>query len=688
MPKIFISYRREDSAYAAGTIRDQLAAPFGPGDIFFDVESIPYGHDFRTHLDRSVGACDYLIAVIGKSWLTACDDSGQRRLDNPVDYVRLEIEAALRRNIPVIPVLLDNAPMPKADQLPGDLRLLAYRNAIAVRPPPDFKKDVEKLARTIQEQDRERLKPEAPQQPPATEENQPAPQRPVRAPASPKTEGPEPVPKPTNGLEKGQAGALRLALLYRRNVQPDEQLLKWLEKTFAAHGHQVFVDRHMAIGVEWAAELERQVRGADAVILLLSAASVQSEMMAYEIQIAHDEAQKRNGRPLLLPVRINHEGPLPAELAGILDRLQYFLWQGPQDNQRLINGLLGAIQNPPPIKAIPPPAGVIPLDSAFYVVRPTDQEFQAALARRDSVVLIRGARQMGKTSLLARGLQQTRLAETRVVLTDFQKLNAADLVSAETLFRTLAEWLADELDLQAAPGDVWSARRGPSVNFERYMRREVLDKVATPLVWAMDEVDRLFPCPYASEVFGLFRSWHNARGLDPSSPWEKLTLAIAYATEAHLFITDMNQSPFNVGTLLVLEDFTPDQVADLNQRYGKPLRDAAEVQRFVRLVGGHPYLVNRGLYELVHRKVDLAGFEALAGREEGIFGDHLRRILVLLAKNAELCEVVRGVLRGRPCPSTETFYHLRSAGVLAGDSARDARPRCQLYASYLERHLL
>jgi hypothetical protein len=208
-------------------------------------------------------------------------------------------------------------------------------------------------------------------------------------------------------------------------------------------------------------------------------------------------------------------------------------------------------------------------------------------------------------------------------------------------------------------------------------------------VWGMDEVDRLFSCSYGSEVFGLFRSWHNERALDPEGPWSRLTLAIAYATEAHLFITDINQSPFNVGTRLTLEDFTFDQVADLNERYGSPLRDRAEIARFYRLVGGYPYLVRRGLHELASRSVDITTFEAQADRDEGIFGDHLRRILVSLAQDADLVDIVRGVLRGRASsPAPDGFYRLRSAGIVLGESAREMRPRCQLYATYLGRHLL
>lgn len=156
MAKILISYRREDSAYPAGTIRDQLAARFGRPNVFMDIDSIPFGQDFRTHIERGVANCDFLIAVIGKTWLMASDATGARRLDDPSDFVRVEIEAALARDIPVIPVLVENVSAPNADQLPESIRALAYRNAIPIRPPPDTTKDIEKLAESITAQDRER----------------------------------------------------------------------------------------------------------------------------------------------------------------------------------------------------------------------------------------------------------------------------------------------------------------------------------------------------------------------------------------------------------------------------------------------------------------------------------------------------------------------------------------------------
>jgi hypothetical protein len=126
----------------------------------------------------------------------------------------------------------------------------------------------------------------------------------------------------------------------------------------------------------------------------------------------------------------------------------------------------------------------------------------------------------------------------------------------------------------------------------------------------------------------------------------------------------------------------------LNRRYGSPLRDEAEVALYFRLVGGHPYLVRCGLHRMSTRSITLTALEVQAAQDSGPFADHLRRILILLSQDPALCDIVRGVLQGRPSPNAESFYRLRSAGLMSGDSAREARPRCQLYATYLERHLL
>jgi hypothetical protein len=130
MRAIFISYRRDDAEGQAGRLFADLALHFGDDAVFMDVTGIEPGRDFRRAIDQHVASCGVLLAMIGRSWVDAKDDSGRRRLDDPMDFVRLETASALKRDIPVIPVLVQGARMPRADQLPPDLAELAYRNGV------------------------------------------------------------------------------------------------------------------------------------------------------------------------------------------------------------------------------------------------------------------------------------------------------------------------------------------------------------------------------------------------------------------------------------------------------------------------------------------------------------------------------------------------------------------------------
>ena len=132
--RIFISYRRDETAYPAGWLYNRLAAQYGSGQIFKDIDSIELGDDFVQVITTAVGSCDVLLALIGKQWLTITDEHGRRRLDAPDDFVRLEIEAALKRNVRVIPILIDGARMPRADELPRSLVSLGRRHALELSP--------------------------------------------------------------------------------------------------------------------------------------------------------------------------------------------------------------------------------------------------------------------------------------------------------------------------------------------------------------------------------------------------------------------------------------------------------------------------------------------------------------------------------------------------------------------------
>lgn len=497
---------------------------------------------------------------------------------------------------------------------------------------------------------------------------------------------------PGPGPERAVTGN-RVVLLYQRDAQPDEGLAGRLEAELRGRGFQVFLERSSSHGAQWVRQMAEQIRNADAVVLLLSAAAARSEWLTHEVQVAVETSQAKDGRPRLLAVRIGDCGLLPDPLRLLLAHPATPTWNRAEDTAAVVGALERWLREPPEtassarIEDLVPPTGVLDLGSSFYLVRPTDHDFRAALARRDSIVRVRGARQMGKTSLLARGLQEARRAGARVILTDLQVFNARQLDSVDGFLLALARWIARQLELDVSPDDLWDPLQGPNWNFREFLLSEILERSSVPVVWALDEVDRLFTCGFSSEVFALFRSWHNERALNPGLPWSRLTLAISYASEAQLFVADLNQSPFNVGTRITLRDFTPEQTDELNRLYGQPLHTTVEREGYQRLVGGQPFLTHLGLHEMVTRNLSLASLETQIDRDDGIFGDHLRRLLTLLTGDPELEEAMREVLNHRPCPSQQVYYRLWSGGVITGDTPRTARPRCGLYETYLRRCL-
>ncbi len=146
---VFISYRREDSAGFAGRIYDRLVSRLESGRVFFDVDNIEPGLDFVNVLADRVGDCDALVAIIGEKWLTSANDERERRIDDPHDFVRIEIEAALQRDIRVIPVLINGARMPRSADLPDSLKPLVRRQTIEISH-TRFDSDSERLTRAVQ----------------------------------------------------------------------------------------------------------------------------------------------------------------------------------------------------------------------------------------------------------------------------------------------------------------------------------------------------------------------------------------------------------------------------------------------------------------------------------------------------------------------------------------------------------
>lgn len=148
MPKIFISYRRDDSSGYVGRLHEELVSTFGNNSVFMDIEDIAPGSNFVDTLNKSLSSCNILIAVIGKQWLTITDSHGTRRIDDPKDFVRIEIATALKRKMLIFPVLIRNATMPSSDDLPDELKLLSEQEASELSD-IRWKYDIERLIEAL-----------------------------------------------------------------------------------------------------------------------------------------------------------------------------------------------------------------------------------------------------------------------------------------------------------------------------------------------------------------------------------------------------------------------------------------------------------------------------------------------------------------------------------------------------------
>ncbi len=337
-----------------------------------------------------------------------------------------------------------------------------------------------------------------------------------------------------------------------------------------------------------------------------------------------------------------------------------------------------------PERQVRPAGGIIPPGSPLYIRRTCDQALTTALQNSEGIVLIKGSRQIGKSSLLARGLRFAHDRHWAVYDTDFEQLAPADLADRDTLYLRLIASLAEQAGQEFSLERDWKTHSGAVGNLERFLRERVLKTTDSPIVWTLDGIDSLFKTDYYNEFFALLRGIHSKRATQPTVPWGRFTLLLATATEAHLYIRDLNQSPFNVGTRIDVADFSRVQCREAAVRYGVAL-EAADHEHLYELLGGHPYLLMRGLHEMTTQKITVKVFEVMAVQPNGPYHDHLEYLRRFLATDSELLADMRAVLEGRSC-SDAGFFRLRSAGVVVGSSPEAARPRCGLYTRYFARH--
>jgi len=477
----------------------------------------------------------------------------------------------------------------------------------------------------------------------------------------------------------------RLFFLDSGRAEPNEVRAD-LESALSDDGHDTQSSQEK--GIAWAKSVEARIRSADAVIAFITKDSANSDLLQYELEVAMDERRKR-GRPQILPIWMQDGPTTNGPLAALNRNLHYAVWNRSDGNDKVVSEVRAALASG--LAEVEPErldttGGAVPIDSKFYVRRPADDEFEDALLGHESIVLVKGPRQIGKTSLIGRGVELARELGWRVTSTDFQKLSGRQLDSDTDFYRVIATTLSRELGFDFDYERDWLEVLGPNLNMDGFVRSLVASS-DLPLVWFIDEADRLFQAPFASDFFGLVRSWHNARATDRRGPWGRLTVVIGYATEAHLFIKDLNQSPFNVGRAVPMTMFGLESLADLNGRYGHPIKEKSDLEALHALIGGQPFLTRRALDVLSQGRMDVATLFRTADSEDGPFGDHLKRLLVSVTQLPMVWEALTRSLASPDLPDSEGLQRLVAAGILVRSSDKGYRLASELYHRFLAHYV-
>lgn len=516
---------------------------------------------------------------------------------------------------------------------------------------------------------------------------------------------------------------VRLFIAYKRYANQDAALALYLHDALKQLGHTIFIDQHMRSGEAWLDRIDAEIKASDFLIMLLSAESIDSEMVRSEINRGY-EYQKIQGRPKLLPIRVAFDGMLPYAIAAFLNPTQYVSWHSPGDNEKIVNEISQAINDALPerldpfsqipeietalsedgrllshtqtvsppspefdprlIKRLTAPGGAVRLSDKLYVERAEDSDLKDEIVQWGTTITIRAPRQTGKTSLLMRGLHHARQSGAEVVFVDGQSLGLDKQSEFDPFLRGLAETLCHELGVDVAHVDqAWNCRLAPQKKLTNLIEDHILPQFEAPIVFALDEADALLTTQFYQHFFGLLRSWHNRRAM--SLEWEKFNIALVISTEPYLLIDDINQSPFNVGLKLTLSDFDRTQFEKLNVQHGTPLDETAITQAF-SLLNGQPYLTRKLFYLAAVKKKPWTEIKAKAALDSGDFSDHLRRLSWGIRTQPKLQQALLQIIRARKCNDEDTLFRLQRAGLViqTGDVVTC---RCGLYEHYFKQKL-
>ena len=333
------------------------------------------------------------------------------------------------------------------------------------------------------------------------------------------------------------------------------------------------------------------------------------------------------------------------------------------------------------------PEGSVAIDSPFYLDREgVESVCYETIVKPGSLIRIKAAKWMGKTSLTNRILECGRFNEYKTVYLDFDSIERSILKDLDKLLRWLCVMVSRQLKLENQVKDFWDTDiLGSNDNCTVYFEEYLLEETEGVIALALDNIDKLFSYEEVIEdFFGMLRSWHEKGKIDDA--WAQLRLILVHSTEVYIPL-DINQSPFNAGVPILLEEFTSSQVKALADLYQLDW-NKAEITQLMDLVGGHPYLVRLAMYQIKTSNLTLEQFLPEAITEMGVYSNPLRRLFNILKESPELSSVYEQVVKS-PQPvelNPLQIYQLHSIGLVKYQNNL-VSPSCKLYRDYFNRVL-
>ena len=499
---------------------------------------------------------------------------------------------------------------------------------------------------------------------------------------------------------------------------PGKILAKKLHDAIEARGYSVYIDLENQVGENWAKAVDEALRNCEVLLVLLSKTSIQSEAVMAEVRTAKQLADKNNGTPRILPIRIaiSFDEPLPYEMNIAVGRLQHAYWDGESAPDALIDDVVNSLKtgnfkgtvpetgkvcsridsfgntktkraqivspasavDPSSINTLNITAEKINIDDSLYVIRECDRKILSLIKQERALIRVVAPGKMGKTSLLMRVAHKAHEQNIRVAFIDFLSFSPGSFNSVNNLWKAIAKRLERALDLPRFVKDNWDDEEETYLNLEDFAKATKLDASEVPSLISIDNIDRVFNTASGEGFFSMVRSIHAKSAQNPC--WKKIRWLLVSSVDPELYVRDPYESLLNIGTRVELRDFNKAEVVKLAKKYRVEVNEE-DIALLHYFLNGHPYLTQLALFYEAQGKATLSEIVETGIDENMIFREHLNNLHLHFVNDKAMLDGLQLLILGKQVVDLKVLARLQALGLIRFNGEKYV-VRCRLYEEY------